>query len=194
MKTPAGRPLRAAAVCGIAVLLLALTGCVNERTSGDNQIFTYEWWVPALMFFGGIAVTAAGWFTRRLHNSWPYVLLYAGPVLFIFMAPAYFFSKATLNANELNVRGGFFGMTTNQTVKFADLSEVHFTKEITTGRRGRKNTNHYLDCKLKDGKDVRLALSHDCLKECTPHFLHEVLVRKIPLIDENGTQLELTPK
>ena len=178
-------------ICGITALVLTLTGCVKERTSGNDMIFTYEWWVPTLLFVGGIAATAAGWFGRSLSDRWPYALLIGGPIVFIFLAPAYFFSNARLNADELKVRGGFFGLTTNQTVKYADLNEVRFTTEVTRGRRGRKNTNHYLDCKLKDGSDVRLSLSHDCVEKCTPHFLHEVAVRKIPLFDENGTQLEM---
>jgi hypothetical protein len=189
VKTPAWKLFRAAAVCGVACLLLVLTGCVNDRTAGTDRIFTYAWWVPTLIFAGGIFATVGGWATLEQGGRWPFLLLIGGPIAFIFMAPCYFFSHATLGADQLNVRGGFWGLGSNQSVKYADLQEVHFVTEITTGRRGRKNTNHYFDCKLKDNSNVRLALSHDCLEKAAPEFLLVIRDRKIPLYDENGAQI-----
>lgn len=191
MKRPAWNSLRAVAVGGIAVALLTLTGCVSERTAGNEKVFTYEWWVPTLMFVGGIAATAGGWFARGANDRWPYILLIGGPIAFIFMGPSYFLNKTTLGATDLKVRAGTWGMGTNLHVKYDDLQEVRFATTVSTGRRGRKSTNHFLDCKLKDNTDVRLPLSNDCIKAAAPEFIYMVRERNIPLYSEDGVQINL---
>jgi hypothetical protein len=167
--------------------LFCLTGCVSERDSGTAKIYTIDLWVSALLLIIGLAAAPAGYFLREWSDRVAWGLMIVGPILALGVAPSLFLNKTTVAAEELNVRCGIWG-TTGYHVKYDNLNSVRLTTEVTRGRRGRKNTNHYLVCDCKDGTSTKLPLSNDCVEQAAPHFLQLVQAKGVPFGEEGAAE------
>jgi hypothetical protein len=165
--------------------LFLLTGCVSERESGTSKIFTIELWVSGLILILGLIAAPAGWMLRETSQRFAWILMVAGPIMVLGVAPSLFMNKTTVTPDEITVRSGIWGMTGNHHVKYDNLNSVRLTTEVSRGRRGSRNVNHYLVCECKDGTSSKLSLSNDCTEKAAPYFLAHLQTRGIPIADES---------
>lgn len=165
---------------------LLLTGCVNERESGDAKIYTIQMWVPLLILIGGIVAVPAGWLLRETSQRLGWGLLILGPIAALGFAPSLFMDKTVVTPNEITVNTGIWGMTAHHNVKYDNLQQVRITSETTRGRRGSKNTSYYLTCDCKDGSNCKLPLGNSCVEKAAVPFLTHCKAREIAVIDETG--------
>lgn len=168
----------------VTILLLPLCGCVDEAIDGSTQTFTYEWWVPLTVLFGGLVAAPAGWFLRNLSARIGWGLLIAGPIAAIFFAPSLFRDRVVVDDSRFSVRTGIWGFTAVHEVKYDDLKQVRITFEETRGRRGSKRKNYYLVCERKDGSSAKVSVNNDVALAAAPAFLKKVSDRNIPIVDE----------
>jgi hypothetical protein len=168
----------------IAICILPLSGCVRETTEGSSLVFQNELWASALALVGGIVASIAGWFIRERSSRFGWTLLIGGPIVAIGLAPSLFLDRATVDQNGLSLRVGLWGMSAVHDVKYDDLSQVRLVMEESRGRRGRTNINYYLMCENKDGTFSKVPLGSKVAEAAAPHFLKEVALRDIAIVDE----------
>ncbi len=179
--------LRSFGMLAILIGLFLFTGCVNERESNGTKVFTIDLWVSGLVLIGGLLAAPAGWMLRETSERFAWILMVVGPILALFVAPSLYLNKTTVSADEIKVRSGIWGMTGNYHVKLDNLQAVRHTTEVTRGRRGRRNVNHYLVCDCKDGTSCKLPLSNDCVELAAPHFLTNVQAKGIAITSDDGS-------
>lgn len=170
----------------LALPLLLLTGCVKERTTGNETMFSYELWVPAAMLLGGAAAAPLGWALREKSGRLGWGLMIGGVVAAIGFGPTYFLDRIEVSPDHFLVRDGMVGMATTYDVKFADVKAAHMTTETTRGRRGRKSTKAYLVCDRKDGSSTKVPLNGRLAEAAVIPIMAQLVDHKIPISDETG--------
>jgi len=183
------RSCRRLAVIALAAFLLCFSGCLQEKTIGDVQTFTYPMWVSVVIFLGGGVATAVGYFLLKTNEKPAYILLLVGPVVALFVAPSYFFHKTSVGPEELRARYSLWGME-GKTARYSELAEIKFTS--TESRRSR---NYYLECTTREGKLVSLSLQVESIKAAAPRFLEYARARRISVVNHQGDPLlpEMSP-
>lgn len=168
-------------IAAMAVLLLATTtGCVQETVKEEATYYNYELWLPAMLFFGGLALAVGGYFLRSWASQFAWVLMIGGPVAALGFAPSLYLDEAKLTKEGLSHRGGIWGLTASEDVKYDDIRDIHLELEITTGRRGRKNENYYIYCETSGGQ-VKLSLNNDVIEMASEKFLQTAAEKGIPI-------------
>lgn len=168
----------------IAILVLSLTGCVQESSDGAGRIFTYQLWVPLSVLLVGVAGGVGGWFLREQSARIGWGLLIMGPLAAVFFAPSLLRDRAVVNDNKFSVRTGIWGLTAVHEVKLANLKQVRIISEQVRGRRGSKRTNYYLLCEGSDGATSKVPVNNAVSEAAAPHFLKRVADLGIPILDE----------
>ena len=166
------------------VLLVSCCGCVEHVESGDTSKFYNALWATAACLFGGLAATAAGWFTRDWSERLGWALIIGGVVLVIGVTPTIFFENTTIRPDGFFVRSGIWGLSTYD-VKYAETSNISVTMEETRGRRGRKNTNFYLVCSQKAGETKKVPLNGAC-EEGTELILVGAAASGVSVVNATG--------
>ena len=190
MFTPRLRLARATRFALLALPLAFLAGCVKEQTDGSSSTFTYELWVPALIFLGGVAAAPLGWVLRQKSGRLGWGLMIAGPVAALVFAPTMFLDKIVVDADHFQVRTGIVGMAETHSIKFADLKAVHLTVKTSRGRRGRKTTKEYLVCESKTGNRTEVEMSGRLATAAARPLAVQFANHQIEVIDETGTAEE----
>lgn len=165
--------------CVLTVLLLSVTGCVSEQTSGSTQTFAYEWWLPLSVVLGGIAAVPAGLALRSKSERYGWGLLIAGP-LFAVLGAFLYSERAVLDDSRF-VSSRLFK---SHEVKFETLKLVRITSEIVTGRRGRKETKYFVTCTRADGTTEKIGVTNAVLEAAVPKFIEKAAERNIQIINE----------
>jgi hypothetical protein len=164
--------------------VLLLTGCVKETVDGDKHIYTYELWAPLLILVVGLAAVPAGWFLRNNRFGWALMIL--GPIAALGFAPTLFLERTTVDPQGFHVKTGIWGMTAAHQVRFDDLQTIRLTKEISRGRRGRKNTNYYMVCCRKDGTEAKVPLGNSLVEKAIDQIKIGIDAHSINVVDETG--------
>lgn len=166
------------AFLGLALVGFIITvsgGCVRSTVVDETVIFTNEFWVPLLVFFGGIAGGVAGWFLQGFSQRYAWILMIAGVIAVLFFAPALWLDRATVNPDSFSFRTGIYG--TNQAeASFEEVRSVRVTTE--TGRRGRKT--EYINFDLKNGETITRSLGNNVAREAAVEIILECQSRGIP--------------
>ena len=170
----------------LALPLVLLTGCVREQTTGSTSTYSYELWVPGLIFLGGIVAAPLGWALREKSGRLGWGLMIFGPIAAFGFAPTMYLDQIVVAADHFMVRDGIVGMATTYDVKFADVKTMRMTTETTRGRRGRKNTKAYLLCDLKSGSTVKVPLDGRLAEAAVVPLIKQIVEHQIPIIDETG--------
>jgi hypothetical protein len=147
-----------------ALGLVFFTGCTQQYSENGSLAFSYQPWVVLVPL--GIAA-----FTQK-KRLWGVILIIAGPIVAIGLAPGLYLDKVVVSEDTLYSRHGFWWSPTIHNIRYDDLSNVRFGVDVTRGRRGRKNYNYYFDCSYKSGKQERVPVG-DLVK---------------PALDEIGTR------
>ena len=177
--SPENPARRIAFAAGIA---LALSGCVRETVDGDVVTVGYEWWVTALWVLGGLVALPAGWFIRENRYGW--VLMLVGAGLLAVGAPTSALTRATVSPEGFSVHSGIWGATATGDAKFADVTTLRQTSEVTRGRRGRKNTTHYLNYEVRGGQPGKFSLGNDVALRAGELIVQFGDDQGIPFIDQ----------
>ena len=163
----------------LTALLLMITGCVSETTSGSTQTFAYDWWVPLSVIAGGIAAAPIGWVLRSKSERYGWGLLIAGP-LFAVLGLFLFSERAVLDDSGF-VTSRLFN---KQEVKFDTLKMVRISSEVVTGRRGRRETKFFVTCTRTDGTTEKIGVTNAVLEAALPKFIEKVAQRDVQIINE----------
>jgi hypothetical protein len=169
---------------GLLAVIATQAGCVRESVGEDGKTFTYELYVPALLFVGGIAAAVAGWYLRSGRFGW--VLMIGGVVSTLGFAPSMFLDKVTVDNNHFTIRTGIWGLTNVKDVAFDNLKTVVLTKEETRGRRGRTSTSYYLLCHCKDGTSPKVPLNNQVCDAAALDILTQIKDHNVPILDTTG--------
>jgi hypothetical protein len=157
----------------LAAVVLLQTGCVHEAVNGSAKTYTYQLYVPILLFFGGIAAAVGGFFLRQNRFGW--VMMIGGPIAALGFAPSMFMERITVDDQHFTVRGGF-----------AELQMVNITKEVTTGRRGRKNVSYYLLCNNKNGTSAKVPVNNDIAEAAAAAILAQFDAHNVTIVNTTG--------
>ncbi len=141
-------------------------------------------WLAGVLVLAGGAATAAGYALLSSHEKPAYMLLIAGPVLVLGVAPSYFFYKTTVGPEELFSRNGFLGLGTVR-AKYSELAEIKLTSI-----RSRRSTSFFLDCKTHDGRELTLRLNDEGIQGALPAFIHYARAKNILIVDQNGDPIK----
>jgi hypothetical protein len=166
-------------------LLFYFTGCIKESTEGDSIHITYELWVWFSLFFGGIAVSVAGWFLRGFSECLGWFMMLGGASGALFFGPSTFLENAKLTPSKFNLNFGFYA-TTHFEVKLDEIFSATVNMEETSGKRGRTNKHYYFVCVEKNGKLTKLPLSNAICEKAIPHLAARIRGRGINIIDRTG--------
>lgn len=171
----------------LALLLLTavLCGCVKRETTESGVVVSYELWVAFSAILGGIAASAFGWYLKS-HSVRGWVFLIVAVLGTVTFSPFGFVDHVTVDHDHLETRWGFWCFPTINKVAFSDVASVNLSKKITSGRRGRKNVNYYLDFAKKDGSVISISATNSLMEEAAPDVLVELDSHSIPFQDVTG--------
>ena len=183
----ASRRASAARAGLLALPLVLLAGCVHESTTDSTTTFRYEYYVPALVFLGGIVAAPLGWVARQRSARFGWTLLILGPIAALGFAPSLFGERMIVDGDHFEAHSGAWG-TTSQSVKYADMKGLRLTSEVTTGRRGKKKTNYYFECEMKSGPTIKVPMASKIDAAAALPILLQVKLHDIPISNETGEE------
>ena len=143
---------------GLLVLASAISGCTHETQDGITTVIQWDWWVPLLVIVGGIACFFLGLFMSRLSSTlsspglcrllarFGLAATFLGPIVCIFIVPALFNDKVTVNPDGFTARFGLWWSPSVYDARFADLSRIELLPKEKAGK-----TEYYLVCFRKEG-------------------------------------------
>ena len=91
-----------------------------------------------------------------------------------------------IDDKHIEGRWGFSVAPTTHDIALDNVNDVTLTKEISRGRRGRKNTNYYLNFNLKNGGTEKLTTSNSLMEASADKLLATLVTRNIPIVDNTG--------
>jgi hypothetical protein len=170
---------------GIGLVCLLLGGCYKESVSGDVTTITYAWWMLPLSVAGCVVASIIGWLTRNAEGrAWWFsmFMLLGGPVALVCFVPKLVVDKVTVDSQQLTVRAGFWFSPTTMNAKFADTQRFLLITEISRGRRGRENKNHYLECVSKSQQVQRVSID-ELLSPALDKIVEQAMLHNISVDD-----------
>ena len=167
------------------VLCVSLSGCVKRQESETGVVVSYQMWVGFAGVLGGIAASTAGWFmkNRGFRGLVFLIVAVAGTVTF---SPFGFVDHVTITNERLQSKLGFWCFPTTHDIAFADVASVTLSKKIKSGRRGRKETNYYLDFAKKNGTVESITASNALVEEAGGDIMVQLDLHGIPFTDVTG--------
>lgn len=177
------RTSRCLALATLLLLACFSAGCIEEKTAENSINYAFSWWVPALLFLGGIAMVPVGWITRQTRFGWAFLI--GGPAVLLVLAPGTLTDRVTVDAEQFTLHTGFWFAPTHFEVRFDDVERIEITSETRRGRRGRKKTSYFLDCYRKSGGMDHVPIG-TLMEEAAGAVLAVAQERGIPLNDLTG--------
>ncbi|MCA8998603.1 MAG: hypothetical protein KDA80_16505, partial [Planctomycetaceae bacterium] len=127
----------------IVLAVLFASGCVKHSVQEGMHVFTNEWWVPVVVFLGGILGAVIGFVIRDSAGRFAWALLILGPIASLGFAPSLWMDRATVDEKEFHLRTGIWGLTAVHDIVLDQLTSVRLTSETRRSRRGR-STSYYM--------------------------------------------------
>jgi len=156
----------------VIACLLSLGGCVDRTVEGNAAVYSFSWWVGALVVLVGLLALPLGWGLRRRSGRLMVLGLIFGPVLLLLVGPPMFLDEVRVDDRHFEGRYGVWFNPTRFNVAYADLDHVNVVTWQERTRRGGRRTKQRLDCVGKAGATTTIPLG-DLLK----HARDEVLER-----------------
>jgi hypothetical protein len=178
-------PFRRAVQIGLfSGFTLTLAGCTREAQEGGTTIFTYALWVPGSILAAGVVAILVGVLIRKSVNRLGWGLIIVGPLAVFGFAPSLFRDSVAVNKDGFVQRTGFWFSQTVHEVAFDNVAHIELIAEEKVGRRGRRSTNYYLDCRLKNGSTERVPINDLMKQGANDKILGVARERNIPLVDK----------
>ena len=165
--------------------LLCLTGCTTERVTGDSTVYTFAWWVPALVLLGSILAMGVGILLSNHIARLGWGLMIGGLTLLVLLVPGLFLDYVLIDGEHLELRTGLWFMPTYREVRFADLRQVDIVAKSRMSRSG-VSTNYSLECQVRLGHVEQIPIGDLMRGGPADHFLEVVRGRGIPVVDRTG--------
>ena len=158
------------------LLLLALPGCAHVSEEAGTKTFAYDWWLPPLMFLGGLAAGPVGWKMRE--NRFGKLLIIVCPFLALFMAPHFYLTRATVTEEGFTATAGVWGHIDIE-AKFDEITHAQLTAQ------GRKN-DHYWTFSRRSAEDVQLSIGDVVGEQAALEIVARLKARGIETKDDPG--------
>jgi hypothetical protein len=140
------------------IVLLVLTGCIEETTQGNATVVRYEGWVGPLSVFFGIVAVVVGWFLSEYDKRLGYGLLIIPPVLLLLFVPNFFLDQVKVDDEHVEMRSGWWWEPIRTNIQFADLERIDYFEEEEPGHRPGFHYDLYLVCVDHSGQHIRIDL------------------------------------
>ena len=138
--------------------ILLVGGCVETKTTGNTNEYSYKMWAPLTVLLIGLAAAPVGLLMRNSSKRVTWIGLIAAPVLLIGVMPGLFMNYAKVDDNHFEGRDGIWFAPNKYNIQYSDLQRIDHTIYETRGRRGRKNTKERLEFVLKSGETKKLEV------------------------------------
>jgi hypothetical protein len=158
---------------GLAIcvpLLIVASGCVRESTDGDVHKYSYEIWIPLLVFLGGVVAAPVGWHLKDSSSRFGWALLILGPIAALGFAPSLFLDRIEVAPDRFSRHSGIWGMTAVQEFAFDEVQRMKLVTREERGRRGRRQMRQYLVCSMKNGETHELPTGNELVAAAIQHI------------------------
>ena len=165
--------------------LLMIAGCATSRVEGNATIYTVDLNSILLNIAAVIAafVYAIFQFTKKkILNG---ILGITGGVFGCVILFGMVGDKLTVTPDEFELVRRGIGSENSAHLRYDDLNQATITLEITSGRRGRKNKNYYLNCGLKSG-ETKVVPIGTLMKAGLDEILGHMQAHHVPVHDQTG--------
>ncbi len=171
------------------VLLVAGSGCVQQKVTGDVITYTYDWWVGVATALGAVAAVIVGWFIITLARpgfvSWLFGirrfalgLLVGGPVMVVMVIPTVVTHYVQVDADHFEVRHRWWWSPTRHNVRFDQLQAIGvFEGFVKDGEA----SDSYLDCVSQAGKHEQVELD-PLVRRALPNLLKRAEQRGVRVV------------
>jgi hypothetical protein len=172
--------LRQRVAAALALLsLVAMSGCYERVTAGDQSVYRFAWWTGPLLIVSGILSMPAGWYLRRVSQRFCFVLMCMGPFLLFLIAPAMYSDRVVVDGEHFAARYGIWFSPHEHSVRYDDLREIGIVG--TRDRRGR--TKYVLRCTTKAG-ETQVIPTGDLVRNTVPEILERARAKGVNVVDE----------
>ena len=163
-----------------AVVCMSLAGCYQKVADQNGLTFSFAPWVSILVALAGLAAVPIGivLFLKR-QFFWGIVLVIAGPLAAILLAPGLYLDYVTVNQRGFYSRHGLWFNPTVHDIRYDDLTQVRVTVEERSTRRG-KSYSYFFDCSFKNGQQERVPLG-DIMREALPEIAEQFRTHGVPM-------------
>jgi hypothetical protein len=160
--------------------ILLVGGCVETKTSGNTNEYSYKMWAPLTVLLIGLAAAPVGLLMRNSSKRAMWVGLIAAPVLLIGVAPGLFMNYAKVDDNHFEGRDGIWFAPKKYNIQYSDLERIDHTIYETRGRRGRKNTKERLEFVVKSGEVTKLEVG-GLIEDAGEDVLRRAMARNVKI-------------
>lgn len=167
------------------LILVLFSGCVDTEDNAGVFKATYSWWVGASAMLGGILLTIGGWFWKQ-DDFRGWIFFIAALLATITFLPFGFVDHVTITDERLTSQWGFWVYPTTHNIEWDEVKNVTLTKEVTRGRRGRKNVSYNLNFRFKGGGVQHLSATNSLMEASAEHIVDHLHERGIDVIDNTG--------
>lgn len=176
-------------ILSLFLLCTLISGCVKRQETESSVVVSYEMWVGIAGVLGGFVASAIGWYLKNHgFRGWVFLIMaVAGTLTF---SPFGFVDHVTITNDRLQTRWGFWCLPNVHDIVFSDVTSVNLSKKITSGRRGRKNVNYYLDFAKKDGTVESISATNALVEEASEDIMAQLDQHGIPFAGVTGESFE----
>jgi hypothetical protein len=162
-----------------AIVFLSVAGCYERRQSGEEAVYTFQWWVVLAVVAAGIALVVGGLLWTRRDRVRGIILAIAGVLAVAVGAPMFVLDRVTIGPDRLYLNTGYWFAPNRHEVHFSDVSRADVEAQVTPSRRGPKKSYFFIFHK-KSGQTERVPIG-DLMKEAYPEITERLRDCQIPL-------------
>jgi len=186
---------------GLAVLVLAASGCIQQKVQGDTITYTFETWVAFAGGLGAVAAAVVGWFLTDFGTGsvWSYFsikrtgwgLLITAPIMATVLIPAVFTNYVKVDDYHFEARNGWWWSSDKHNLRFDQIESIDIAQEQRPTRHGTSRT-YFFDCVFHSGEHERIDLD-PLMTEAVAEILKRAKDRGVEVVDITGEEDEDDP-
>jgi hypothetical protein len=174
-----------------AACAVASTGCIDRKLSGEDAVYTYQFWVPAAMGTGMVALMVVG--ARVLRSTYRYrkvvfALCVGGTILLFIMYPMTILGCVVIGPDRLDTNTGGWIDHEPHHVYFVDVVRADVEVEGPRGRPGQQ-ASYFINFQTKSGQRERVFIGELTIK-AFPEILERLRERNIPVNIPSGIDIK----
>jgi hypothetical protein len=164
----------------IAALAISSAGCYQRTESGQDGVYSAQWWVPVAVAAVSVALGAFGLF--RISRGERFRGISIVVVAFILLGvgvPMPILDRVVIGPDKLYLNTGFWFAPTRHDVRLSDVARAAVEVEVRQTRHGPEN-NYILALELKSGQKDRIPVG-DLMKQAFPEILERLNQLHVPV-------------